>query len=108
MVSRSSALDALDVSASRLGDAGLRPLLEALPHNTCLQTLSIYRNNASAAFARDVLLPAVRANTSLRTFYATPWKERLYEQEDEDDDDDESAPFLREAVALVERRSATP
>jgi hypothetical protein len=46
-----------------LGDAGMRPLLEALPHNTHLKDLLCTGSGMSAAFARDVLLPAVRATT---------------------------------------------
>jgi hypothetical protein len=57
------ALQLLLVHKCNLGDAGMRPLLEALPHNTHLKALSCVRNGASAACARDVLLPAVRANT---------------------------------------------
>jgi hypothetical protein len=52
-----------------LGDAGMRPLLEALPQNTHLARLQCVENGLSAAFARDVLLPAVRDNTSLRSFH---------------------------------------
>jgi hypothetical protein len=59
------ALTALLVSHGRLGDAGLGALCAALPANTHLQILSADGNATSAAFARDVLLPAVRANTSL-------------------------------------------
>jgi hypothetical protein len=64
------ALTELDVSHGELGDEGLRPLLEALPHNTHLRMLGISNNGMNAAFARDVLLPAVRANTSLRQLRA--------------------------------------
>jgi hypothetical protein len=60
------ALTQLYVGFSDLGDAGLRPLFEALPRNTYLRTLDISRNGISSDFARDVLLPAVRANTGLR------------------------------------------
>jgi hypothetical protein len=44
----------------------LGPLFEALPHNTHLRTLNCCRNQASEAFTRDRLLPAARANRSLR------------------------------------------
>jgi hypothetical protein len=64
------ALTELDVSCSSLTDAGLGPLLEALPRNTHLRTLGVSDNHMSAAFTRDVLLPAVRANTSLTTLDA--------------------------------------
>jgi hypothetical protein len=60
------ALLELNVSQSTLGDTGLRPLLEALPHNTHLCTLNIQHTGMSEAFSRDVVLPAVRANTGLR------------------------------------------
>jgi hypothetical protein len=59
------ALQRLYVSHCGLGDAGLRTLMDALPRNTHLRTLWIDDNGMSEAFARDVLLPAVRANTSL-------------------------------------------
>jgi hypothetical protein len=66
------ALEQLLISDSRLGDAALRPLLEALPANTHLRVLEIRLNDPmSEAFAADVLLPAVRANTSLRTLCAS-------------------------------------
>jgi hypothetical protein len=60
------ALTELDVSFCNLRDDGLRALFHALPHNTHLRTLGCNSNNISEAFARDVLLPAARANTSLR------------------------------------------
>jgi hypothetical protein len=59
-------LKLLHLFASNLGDAGMRPLLEALPHNTHLHSLECEGVGMSAACARDVLLPAVRANTSLQ------------------------------------------
>ncbi len=63
------ALTVLALSHNDLGDAGLRPLFEALPANTHLRELNVSYNDMSAAFARGVLLPAVRANTSLRTLH---------------------------------------
>jgi hypothetical protein len=66
------ALTKLDVSSCDLGDDGLRSLFEALPHNTHLRTLSCLHNGITEAFARDVLLPAVRANTSLRKLKTLP------------------------------------
>jgi hypothetical protein len=56
----------LKVSRCHLGDDGMRALFEALPHNTHLRKLDCMYNVISDAFAADVLLPAVRANTSLR------------------------------------------
>jgi hypothetical protein len=70
------ALTALDASWCALLDDGLRPLFEALPRNTHLRALNVKYNGMSEAFTRRVLLPAVRANTSLRkldigTFFHT-------------------------------------
>jgi hypothetical protein len=45
---------------SGLGDAGMGPVVDALPHNTHLQTLYCHLNDMSAAFVRERLLPAVR------------------------------------------------
>jgi hypothetical protein len=70
ILANAPALTDLDVSCCSLGDAGLRPLVAALPANTHLRTLSVVYTNMSGAFARNVLLPAVRANTSLRTLRA--------------------------------------
>jgi hypothetical protein len=56
------ALRNLRIRASGLGDAGMRPLVDALPHNTHLQMLQCVRHGASAAFVRERLLPAVRAD----------------------------------------------
>jgi hypothetical protein len=64
------ALQELRVSHWRLGDACMRPLVDALPANTHLRALDISYNNLSGAFAADVLLPAVRANTGLRQLRA--------------------------------------
>ena len=60
------ALTALDVSGCWLGNAVLMLLLHALPSNSHLLSLDISGNGMTAAFARERLLPAVRANTSLR------------------------------------------
>ncbi len=56
----------LNICECRLGDVGLGPLFDALPHNTHLRTLNCWPNNVTKAFVRDRLLPAVRANSSLR------------------------------------------
>ncbi len=68
------ALTALDVTASGLCDAGLHPLFEALPANSHLRELNFSDIPITDAFGRDVLLPAVRANASLRTLI-TFWLE---------------------------------
>jgi hypothetical protein len=65
IVANTPALHTLDVQVCALGDEGLRPLVDALAHNTHLRRLNITGNNASEDFARERLLPTVRANTSL-------------------------------------------
>jgi hypothetical protein len=82
------ALHELNVSQCGLGDAELGPLVDALPHNMHLRSLNLDHNSFTNDFARDRLLPAVRANTSLR---------RLSVQGNE---------FLHEAAALVAARNA--
>ena len=61
-----SALTSLNLGSYRLGDAGVGPLFAALAQNTTLRTLKLESNGISRECARDVVLPAVRANTSLR------------------------------------------
>ena len=51
---------------SFLGDAHLSPIVEALPLNRHLRKLDVAGNDLSEVFARERLLPAVRANTTLR------------------------------------------
>ena len=51
---------------SQLGDAGLGPLIDALPRNRHLFMLAVPCNGMSEHFARHRLLPAVRSNTGLR------------------------------------------
>jgi hypothetical protein len=58
-------LHELHLRDCRLGDAGLGPLANALPHNTHLRMLDCTDNELSEAFERDQLLPAVRR--------ANPW-----------------------------------
>ena len=89
------ALVKLDVRYTDLGDAGMRPLLDALALNTHLRELDCSNTGMSEAFARHVFLPAVRANTSLRTLTASePWEIM----------GDETPPAVLEAEALVAAR----
>jgi hypothetical protein len=83
------ALKKLSLSFFSLGDAGMRPLLEALPYNTQLNGMMCAGNRMSAAFVRDVLLPAVRANTSLLSLSV-----------------DDAGNAMLDAVALVAARRA--
>jgi hypothetical protein len=71
LLSHATALQHLDLSACRLGDAGLAPLAAALRSNTHsattqLQSLFCGGNAVSDAFAREQLLPAVRASAAVR------------------------------------------
>jgi hypothetical protein len=54
-----------------LSDSELRPLFDALPGNTHLRTLNCNVNKLTNAFACNALLPAVRANGSLRLLSCT-------------------------------------
>jgi hypothetical protein len=63
------ALHRLVLTSCELADAALGPLVDALPGNTHLRELVLSDREGlgmSEAFARNRLLPAVRANTSLR------------------------------------------
>jgi hypothetical protein len=60
------ALHHFSVSCASLSDADLLPFFTALPFNTHLRTIVIFHHNLSIDFMRDVALPAIRANTSLR------------------------------------------
>ena len=61
-----SPLESLDVRTCSLGDAGVTPLFEALAHGATIQSLRVNGSGISRACARDVVLPAVRANASLK------------------------------------------
>jgi hypothetical protein len=66
LVAAESRLEHLDLSSCHLGDVGLRPLFEALAGNRMLSTLVCGNNYISRECARNVILPAVRANASLQ------------------------------------------
>ena len=62
-------LRVLDISYTSLGDAGLGPLVDALPHNTHLRKLNCIGNGMSDAFAHERLFPVLAVNTSLQCLY---------------------------------------
>jgi hypothetical protein len=66
LLANAPALQTLDIHSSSLEDDGMRPVVEALRHNTHLTKLDCSYNGVSEAFAHERLLPAVRANASLR------------------------------------------
>lgn len=65
------ALERLKISNNSLGDADLAHLVDALPLNRHLRTLDMEFCAMSALFAHHRLLPAVRANESLRKLVCT-------------------------------------
>jgi len=69
LVAAESALSSLNLAFCQLGDAGVGPLFTSIAQNTTLRTLLLWDNLISRECARDVVLPAVRANTSLRNFW---------------------------------------
>jgi hypothetical protein len=71
LAANAPALTELDINVCVPGDAGMAPLLQALPRNTRLLMLKCAGNLMTDAFATNTLLPAVRANTSLRRLAAT-------------------------------------
>jgi hypothetical protein len=83
------ALQILVCNRDKLGDAGLAPIVEALRLNRHLHQLNVGNNGMSKEFARERLLPAVRANTSLH------WLACI---------NDETGPSAAEAMELVRRR----
>ena len=86
------------LSSPRLGDVGMRPVLDALAHNTHLRLLDCCNTGMSSDFVQDVFLPSVRANTSLRTLQASEWW---------NNEEDGIAPrAVLETEALVAARSA--
>ena len=96
VAANSRALTVLDVGKQVLGDAGLGPLFAALPRNSHLRVLRCWHTGMTAAFSRRVVLPAVRANTSLRELDASQrWGGRQRTP----------PPELLEAEALVAARS---
>jgi len=69
LIMHDSALQKLDLQHSSLGEAGLAPIFEALPRSSTLKELLysvFYNETISRVFAYDAILPAVRANSSLR------------------------------------------
>ena len=65
------ALEKLKISFVDSGTDVLGPLVDALPSNVHLQELRLSHNDLTPMFAEQRLLPAVRANTSLRELYVS-------------------------------------
>jgi hypothetical protein len=71
------ALRELRLDGCDLTDAGLGPLVDALPANTHLRVLDCRHNFLSEPFKHERLLPAVRANA---------WLEAMIEESEEEDE----------------------
>jgi hypothetical protein len=69
LVAANSALLSLHVYDCNLGDDAARPLFAAVAGSTRLRTLLCSQNDISAECAREAILPAIQANTSLRELY---------------------------------------
>ena len=66
LIARSTSLWKLDLDYNELGEAGLAPIFQALRGNASLVELSLNGEQIRALFVRNVVLPAVRSNTTLR------------------------------------------
>ena len=93
------ALRELNICGSQnLGDAGMRPVLDALAQNTHLRVLDCCDTGMSVDFACDVFLPAVRVNTGLRTLKASAYWDGVWTAW--------APPAVLEAEALVAARTS--
>jgi hypothetical protein len=66
LIQHSHTLMELDIRSCYLGDAGMGPIAEALPHARQLRELKCLDNRMSKAFARERMLPAVASCAPLR------------------------------------------
>jgi len=66
LVASDSVLESLDVSTCSLDDAAMRLIFAAVAGSTRLRELDCSWNDVTAECAREAILPAVRANSSLR------------------------------------------
>ena len=98
LAANAPALHELQVNVWMDDMAGSGPLFEALRRNTHLRRLDCSTTRMTPSFARFVLLPAVRANTSLRQLFL-PMRTREFNHQDALDY------ILRQAAALVSART---
>jgi hypothetical protein len=66
LVASDSVLESLDVSTCSLDDAAMRLIFAAVAGSTRLRELDCSWNGVTVECAREAILPAVRANSSLR------------------------------------------
>ena len=106
LIAHSTSLRVQDVSENQLGEAGLAPIFEALRGDSGLAELFLDEEQISADFACDVVLTAVRANTSLRELSGLRWVDAPEFDEDEKEEE-ELLPELQElGDILAARRQA--
>ena len=99
VAANSSTLASLSFVSSFLGDVGLGPIFDVLPHNKHLRTFECCNVGMSEDFVRKHFVQAVLANTSLRKLRASEWW---------GNNPHGVAPFVvRQAEALVAARAAT-
>jgi hypothetical protein len=82
----------------------LAPIVDALPRNRHLKALDLRKTGMSKNFARNRLLPAVRANTGLRNLTLFSSREEEDDSSEEDEEEERAGPAALEAVALVSSR----
>lgn len=87
-----SGLESLELLHCDLGDSGLAPLFAGVARSSRLLSLKCSYEDVSAACARDVILPAVQANASLRKLHLQNGRTARI-------------PEMNQAVALVALRS---
>ena len=87
-------LHRLVLDSTKLGDVNMAPIVNALPRLRHLRELNVCLMDLSEEFVRERLLPAVRANASLRKLMVSPLSL----------DFTESSPAAAEAEAVVRRR----
>jgi len=97
LITRCTSLRVLKLLYTALGETGLAPIFEAMRCNSGLVELAVLGEQISADFARDVVLPAVRAITSLRRLH----KVHLVGAGEEEPTVD---PSLREVEDILEAR----
>ena len=94
LITHNTALEKLDIGWNNLVEASLGLIFEALPRSSTLKELVFYGETVTHEFARDMILPAVRANTSLQTLCFSH--------------DDEAPPELTEVQTIVAARAQSP
>ena len=89
LIVHSPSLTTLDLLGCELGDAGLAPIVDALPQARHLRTLKIIGNGMSGAFESERLEPALRACVSLQVHRVPPPdSDEDADADDEDEDED--------------------